>query len=84
MQQHDSKCFARRHTLDPGGGVKTFFFLKVVLLHIKCKGNGAKSTTQAHILSLHTHLTLEVGSEGQNNCVFFSESSHVVYQTKWE
>ena len=47
MQQHGSKYFAHRHTLNPGGGggggggVKrsNHFFLKVVvMLHIKLKG----------------------------------------------
>ena len=33
-----SKYFAHRHTLDPGGGVKLYLFLKVVMLHIKLKG----------------------------------------------
>ena len=40
MQQHGSKYFVRRHTLDPvGGGQKVKKkFPKVVMLHIKLKG----------------------------------------------
>ena len=37
-QQHGSKYFAHRHNLGPGGGVKLYLFLKVVMLHIKLKG----------------------------------------------
>ena len=41
------------------------------------KGNGAKSTTQAHILTLHTH---GVGSKGQN--IFFLLKLVMLHQTK--
>ena len=53
-------------------------FLKVVMLQIKLEGNGATSTMQAHILSLHTPLTPRV--KGQN--IIFSKSCSVVYQIK--
>ena len=40
MQQHGRKCFAHRHTLDPGVGSKgqTISFSEVVMLQIKLKG----------------------------------------------
>ena len=59
MQQYGSKYFARRHILDPEGGVKRskHCFLKLVMLHIKFKKNGAQSTMQAHILYLNTQMT---------------------------
>ena len=45
----------------------------------KFKGNGAKSTMQAHILSLHTHtLNLWVWLKGKIK----SERGHVAYQIK--
>ena len=67
------------HTLSTprwGQKVKTFFSLKVVMLHIKqIKGNGAKSTTQAHILSLYTPST-----PGAWGGIKDQESSHVTYE----
>ena len=56
MQQHGSKYFARRHTIDTGWGqnVKTFFSLKVVLLHIKLKGIGHRASCK-HIFYPYTH-----------------------------
>ena len=44
MQQHESKYFARRHTLDPRVESIVFFFLKAVMLHIKLKGMGHKAS----------------------------------------
>ena len=40
MQYNGRNYFANRHTLDPGGGVKTpnHFFLKVAMLHIRLEG----------------------------------------------
>ena len=58
--------------------VKTFFFLSSHVAY-QIKGNGAKTTMQAHILSLHTIVAPGVGSKGQN---IFSESSHAAYQIK--
>ena len=37
LMMHGSTYFAFRHKLNPGGGVKTIYFLKVVMLHIKLK-----------------------------------------------
>ena len=58
MQQHGSKYFAHRHSLDSGGGIKRskHFFLKVVILHIKLKGmeskqNESKKYVLTHILN---------------------------------
>ena len=53
--------------------LKTVFFLKVVLLHIKLKG-----MEQAHILALYTASVPGIGSKGQ----LFSECVHVAYQIK--
>ena len=50
------------------------------MLHNKIKGNGAKKTMQAHILSLHTPATGWVGSKSRN--IFFSECGYVAYQIK--
>ena len=33
-----ANILGHRHTLDPGGGVKIYIFLKEVMLHIKLKG----------------------------------------------
>ena len=54
MQQYWCKYFAHRHTLDPGGGVKTFFFLKVVMLHTKLKGMEHRTPCK-HIFCPNTH-----------------------------
>ena len=42
MQQHGSKYFARRHTLDPCGGVKwsKHFFSESSHVAFQIKGNG--------------------------------------------
>ena len=50
------------------------------MLHIKLEGNGAKSTMQAHILSLNHPRPLGWGQRGKN--IFFSESCHAAYQIK--
>ena len=56
MQQHGSKYFARRHTLDPGMGLKgqNIFFSESSHVTYQIKGNGMESTLKANILSLHT------------------------------
>ena len=43
MKQHGSKYFARRHTLDPGCGVKRskHFFAEGSHVAYQIKGNGA-------------------------------------------
>ena len=63
MQKHTSTRSILTHTIDPWGGVKgqNIFLLKVVMLHIKLKGN-----MQACILSLHTSSAPGVGSTDQN------------------
>ena len=56
MQQHGSKYFANRHTLNPGGfGQKVNpFFLKVVMLHIKFKGIACvDAQTYLNLLCMH-------------------------------
>ena len=64
MQQHARTYSILTQTLDPLDEVEgqNDFFLNVVMLHIKLEGNGAKSTMQAHILSLHILSTPGVGS----------------------
>ena len=56
-------------------------FLLKVLCHVayEIKGNGAKSTMQAHILSLYTHSTGGVRCKGQN--ILF-ECGYIAYQIK--
>ena len=66
MQQHGSKYFACRHTIDPGVGSKHFFSESSHVAY-QIKGNGAYSTMQAH----HTPLVLGVGSKGQH--IFFEK-----------
>ena len=52
-------------TLDPGGGVKLYIFLKVVMLHIKSK----LTTLAANILPTHT---LDPGGGvKRSNYIFF-------------
>ena len=41
--------------------------LKVVMLHIKSKGNEAHNNMLVNILPLHIHLTPGLGSKYQNN-----------------
>ena len=77
-----ANIFSSRHTLNPGGGVKRFFFFESVHVAYQIKGNGAKNTMKEHILSLQTPLTPRLVSKGQ--IFFFSESGHVAYQIKWK
>ena len=69
MQQHGSKYFAHRHTINPGGRVKSsnHFFLKVDMLHIKLK---------------EIPQPLRLGQKVKY--VYFSESGNVEYQIKSE
>ena len=55
MQQHESKYFAPRHTLDSvvGSKCQTIFFLKVVMLHNKLTGMSKEDHASTYILSLH-------------------------------
>ena len=55
------------------------FFPECSHVAYQVKGNGANSTMQAHILSLHTLSIPVVGSKVKT---FFSESSQVAYQIK--
>ena len=52
-----------------GQKVKTFFSSESSHVAYQIKGHIAKSTTKAHILSLHTPSAPGVGSKGQN--IFF-------------
>ena len=76
MQQYASTLSVLTHTLAPGKGSKVKKNLKLVILHIRLKGN-----MQAHILSLHIPSTPGVESKSQT-IIFFTENSHVAYQIK--
>ena len=83
MQQHGSKYFAYRHTLDPGGGgqkVKLYLFSESSYVAYQIKAYDAGINMVANILPTDTPLTQGVGSKGQT--ISFSESSHVAYQIK--
>ena len=72
MQQHGySKYFVCKHILDPGGRdnrSKTFFLLKVVMLHIKLKGM-ERRTLSKQILCPYTYPRLL--SSGEVKWSFF-------------
>ena len=80
-RNHTSTYSVLTDALDPGERVNRLkhFFSESSHVAYQSKGIGAQSTTQAHILSLHTTSTQGMGSKGQ---IFFSESSHVAYQIK--
>ena len=82
MQQHGSKYFACRHTLDPGVGVKRLkhVSLKVVMMHIKLKGMEHKASFAGTYSVLTQTLGPWAGSTGQ--IIFSSESCRVAYQIK--
>ena len=78
MQQHVITYFVFTHTLDPWGPkVKTTFFLKLVMLHIKLMGMEHRASTN----SVLTH-TLDPwgGVKGSKN--IFTKGSNVAYQIK--
>ena len=78
IQHHVSKLFARRHTHDPGMGVKVQnnIFLKVVIAY-QINGNGAYNTMRAQTPSLHTPSTPGPKVNG-----IFTDICHVAYQIK--
>ena len=68
------------HPRPPGVGpkVKTVFFLKVVMLHIKLMEKEHRAPCK-HLFCPYTHLGPWVGPKDQN---IFTESSHAAYQIK--
>ena len=82
MKQHGGKYFTPTHP-QPGGGVKRskYFFLKVVMLHIKLKGMGHRAWGIEHHPSTYSVYTHTLRPRGMVK-TFFSESSHVAYQIK--
>ena len=54
MQQHGSKYCSRRHTLDFGGGVKTFFS-EINQVEDQNNGNGVYSTLKLQMSEIHPH-----------------------------
>ena len=79
MQQHASTYSVLTHTLDTCGVVKGQSFLsESSYVAYQIKGNVAKSSMQAHILSLHTPSTPWWGQKVKN----ITESSHVAYHIK--
>ena len=81
-QQHGSKYFAHRHTLDPGDWVKrsSIYFSESSHVAYQIEADDAGSNMVANILPTDTPLTQGVGSKGQT--ISISESSHVAYQNK--
>ena len=79
MQQYGSKYFARRHIFDSRDGLKSIFFLKVVMLNIKLKGMQHRSPHK-HLFCPFTHS--QPPGVGQKVKTFFSESSQAAYQIK--
>ena len=71
-----SKCTFKTHPQPMGSSQKVSESNHVAY---QVKRNGALSTTQAHILSLHTPSTPGVGLRSKH---FFPESNHVAYQIK--
>ena len=65
-----------------GQKFKTLLFSESSHVAYQIKGNGAQSTMQAHIISLHTPRPhpQPVGSGEKDN--FFSNCGHVAYQIK--
>ena len=61
MQQHASTFSVLTHILSPWDGVKGLKYFSSKISHAAYQGNGAQSTMQAHILSLHTLLTYRWG-----------------------
>ena len=53
VQQLENNIFVLTVTYGPWVGSKGQFFLKVVMLHIKIKGNETYNIMQANILNLH-------------------------------
>ena len=80
MHEHGSRYFARRHTLDPGGGVKSskHFFLKVVMYHNRLKEMEHRAPCKHTSCPYIHHRPLGCGKNMKT--VFFSESNHVAYQ----
>ena len=80
MQQHGSKYFAHRHTLDPGVKGQTIYFSESSPVAYQIKADDTGSNMVANILLTDIPSTQGVGSKGQT--ISFSESSHVAYQIK--
>ena len=78
MQQHGSKYFAHRHTVEPHGGVKrsNHFFTESSHVAYQIKGNLAKSTVKANILSIHT---ASIDPWGGVKCQFFFLKVVILY-----
>ena len=79
MQANNMSLHTHPRPLGWGQKVKTGFFLKVVMLHIKLKGMEHRVPCMHIFCSYTHHRPPGVGSKAKT---FFSKNSHVAYQIK--